>query len=263
MKKNALFAGLFCAAMASSFGAHFREVEAAQKDLGVKVAVQAQVEIPVMFTMDTLAKHSDELHSALDQKVKKYTEGTMISGSHTGLAEVKLGDRSVFVSPASITYDQDEIKALKKEKKAAEEKAKIEAEKKKAEEAKKKAEEEAKKKAEKEAAEQAKTKTSSNWGGARLSASAGVNMGPSGKETYYNLPMQGVVNIMRGMGNNDPYWVRDDGVKMLGDYVMIAAHLGIRPRGSLVPTSLGMGIVCDTGGFASGNPTQIDIATAW
>lgn len=88
-------------------------------------------------------------------------------------------------------------------------------------------------------------------------------MGPSGKETYYNLPMQGVVNIMRGMGNNDPYWVRDDGVKMLGDYVMIAAHLGIRPRGSLVPTSLGMGIVCDTGGFASGNPTQIDIATAW
>lgn len=138
MKKNALFAGLFCAAMASSFGAHVREVEAAQKDLGVKVAVQAQVEIPVMFTMDTLAKQSDELHSALDQKVKKYTEGTMISGSHTGLAEVKLGDRSVFVSPASITYDQDEIKALKKEKKAAKEKAKIEAEKKKAEEAKKK-----------------------------------------------------------------------------------------------------------------------------
>ena len=68
---------------------------------------------------------------------------------------------------------------------------------------------------------------------------------------------------MRRMGNNDKYWVRDDGVKMLGKYVMIAANLNIRPRGSLVPTSLGMGIVCDTGGFASKNPTQIDIATSW
>lgn len=101
------------------------------------------------------------------------------------------------------------------------------------------------------------------WSGSVLTPSAGVNMGPSGKETYYNLPMEGVVSIMRGMGNTDEYWVRDDGVKMLGDYVMIAAHLPTRPRGSLVPTSLGMGIVCDTGTFALNNHTQIDIAVAW
>jgi 3D (Asp-Asp-Asp) domain-containing protein len=44
---------------------------------------------------------------------------------------------------------------------------------------------------------------------------------------------------------------------------MIAADLSIRPRGSLVPTSLGMGIVCDTGTFIYTNPTQIDIAVAW
>lgn len=75
--------------------------------------------------------------------------------------------------------------------------------------------------------------------------------------------MEGVVATMRAMGNNDEYWVREDGVKMLGDYVMVAAHLGIRPRGSIVETSLGKGIVCDTGGFAHGNPTQLDIATAW
>ena len=50
---------------------------------------------------------------------------------------------------------------------------------------------------------------------------------------------------------------------MLGDYVMVAANFGLRPRGSLVPTSMGMGIVCDTGGFAAANPTQLDIATAW
>ena len=48
-------------------------------------------------------------------------------------------------------------------------------------------------------------------------ASGSVYYGPNGKETYYNLNMSGVVDIMRGMGNNDNYWVREDGVKMLGD----------------------------------------------
>ena len=96
-----------------------------------------------------------------------------------------------------------------------------------------------------------------------LTRGRGTITGPSGKETYYNLNMAGVVKIMRRMGNNDEYWVRDDGVKMLGDYVMVAANLNLRPRGSLVETSLGTGIVCDTGGFAKRNPTQLDIATAW
>lgn len=99
--------------------------------------------------------------------------------------------------------------------------------------------------------------------GARLTPSAGVFQGPSGKETYYNLPMQGVVSIAKSMGIAGDYWVRGDGVKMYGDYVIVAANLNIRPRGSLVPTSLGMGIVLDTGGFASSNPTQLDIATSW
>ena len=88
-------------------------------------------------------------------------------------------------------------------------------------------------------------------------------MGPSGKETYYNLNMSGVVNIIRRMGNMDEYWVRDDGCKMLGDYIMCAANLGVHPRGSLVECSLGTCIVCDTGGFASGNPHQLDIAVTW
>ena len=96
-----------------------------------------------------------------------------------------------------------------------------------------------------------------------LTAAGGVFYGPSGKETYYNLDMSGVISIMRGIGNNDQYWVRSDGVKMLGDYVMVAANLNIRPRGSLVETSLGTGIVCDTGGFAAVNPTQLDIAVNW
>ena len=94
----------------------------------------------------------------------------------------------------------------------------------------------------------------------------GVFQGPSGKETYYNLPMQGVVKIMRRQGYSEdewPYWVRDDGAKMLGDYIMVAAHLGIRPRGTILETSLGPGIVCDTGDFALSNATQIDIALDW
>lgn len=101
------------------------------------------------------------------------------------------------------------------------------------------------------------------WTGSVLTAAMGVNQGPSGKETYYNLPMEGVISIMRGIGNNDKYWIRSDGVKMLGDYVMVAADLSIRPRGSLIETSLGMGIVCDTGSFIYSNPTQLDIAVNW
>lgn len=101
------------------------------------------------------------------------------------------------------------------------------------------------------------------WKGPVLSKSRGTITGPSGKETYYNLNMNGVVNIMRRMGNTDEYWVRDDGVKMLGDYIMVAANLNVHPRGSLVDTSLGKAIVCDTGGFAYGNPHQLDIAVTW
>lgn len=102
-----------------------------------------------------------------------------------------------------------------------------------------------------------------NWNGPVLSRGRGSVMGPSGKETYYNLNMNGVVNIMRRMGNTDEYWVRDDGCKMLGDYIMCAANLRVHPRGSLVESSLGTCIVCDTGGFASHNANQLDIAVTW
>ena len=106
--------------------------------------------------------------------------------------------------------------------------------------------------------------TTDTWTGAKLTKEAGRITGPSGgEETYYNLDMQGVVDIMRSMGNNDEYWVRDDGVKMLGDYVMVAANFSVHPRGSKVETSLGTGIVCDTGGFAASHPQNLDIAVDW
>lgn len=102
-----------------------------------------------------------------------------------------------------------------------------------------------------------------NWRGPRLNRSAGSITGPSGKETYYNLDMSGVVRNMQRRGYSAQYWVRGDGVKMYGDYVMVAANLGLRPYGTIIATSLGAGIVVDTGTFASSNRTQLDIAVAW
>ena len=115
--------------------------------------------------------------------------------------------------------------------------------------------------------EDAKVNSSSNTTSKGcLTKSSGTYQGPSGKETYYNLNMSGVVSVMRNAGYSEedyPYWVRDDGVKMLGDYVMVAAAFSIRPRGTVVETSLGDGIVCDTGSFAYSNQTQLDIAVNW
>ena len=91
-------------------------------------------------------------------------------------------------------------------------------------------------------------------------------MGPSGRETYYNLKMGVVVKNMRKLGYSEkdyPYWVRDDGAKMLGNYVMVAANWKIRPRGTILKTSLGSAIVVDTGEFVKDYPKGVDIATNW
>ena len=104
------------------------------------------------------------------------------------------------------------------------------------------------------------------WDGPVLNSYVGVVEGPSGKETYYNLPMDGVIYYMRQLGFTEeeyPYHVREDGCKMLGDYIMVAANLDLRPKGTIVKTSLGWGIVADTGGFAANNRTQLDIAVDW
>ncbi len=117
-----------------------------------------------------------------------------------------------------------------------------------------------------EAPETDSSSSSSSWDGTVLSKSHGVVYGPTGKETYYNLDMSGVVSIMRNMGFSSedyPYWVREDGCKMLGPYIMCAANLNRFPRGTTVESSLGTCLVCDTGGFAASNPTQLYIATNW
>lgn len=129
--------------------------------------------------------------------------------------------------------------------------------------------EEEKKKAEEEASKLTTAPTvNENWDqSGKLNTFSGVYYGPSGKETFYNLDMSGVVSIMRGLGYSDdqyPYWVRDDGCKMFGDYIIVACNLDLRPRGTLVATSLGMGIVCDTSPvFIGDSATQVDVAVTW
>lgn len=102
-----------------------------------------------------------------------------------------------------------------------------------------------------------------NWNGPVLSRSKGSVYGPSGKETYYNLNMSVCVRNMYRRGFSGDVWVRNDGCKMFGDYIMCAANLGLHPYGSLVESSLGTCIVVDTGGFAAHNATQLDIAVTW
>lgn len=101
------------------------------------------------------------------------------------------------------------------------------------------------------------------WQGTVLNPSNGTVEGPSGKETYYNLDMSGVISIMKSNGYDYEYSIREDGVKMYGSYVMCAANLDLRPRGTIIETSLGRGIVCDTGSFAVVDPTRLDIAVNW
>ena len=101
------------------------------------------------------------------------------------------------------------------------------------------------------------------WDGPILTRSKGVNYGPTGKETYYNLPMGGVIRIMRNLGYSEtewPHWIRDDGVHMLGNYVMLAGRIGQFKRGTIVPCSLGRGIICDYG-YLEWN--AVDVAVIW
>ena len=99
-----------------------------------------------------------------------------------------------------------------------------------------------------------------------LTKARGVFIGPSGREKYYNLPMGGVVNNMRSMGYGEaeyPVWVREDGVRMFGPYVMVAANTVIRPKGTILDTSLGEAMVVDACGEALSETDLLDIAVVW
>lgn len=100
----------------------------------------------------------------------------------------------------------------------------------------------------------------------RLTKSGGVFMGPSGRETWYNLNMSVCVKMMRDKGFSEeeyPVWTREDGAKMFGDFVMCAANIEIRPKGTIIETSLGLAICVDTGSFCQSDKTAVDICVNW
>lgn len=99
--------------------------------------------------------------------------------------------------------------------------------------------------------------------GAHLTPEGGVFYFGNQLETYYNLDMSVIVQVAHSNGIGGEYWVREDGCKMLGNYIMLACNRDVHPYGSIVQTSLGAGISLDTGGFAVNNPYQVDIATTW
>lgn len=88
-----------------------------------------------------------------------------------------------------------------------------------------------------------------------LTPQSGINWFNGRKETYYNLNMSGVIANAQAMGIQGEYWVRSDGVKMYGDYVMVASQ---DPKGTIIETSLGTGIVLDY--CVAGT---VDIAVTW
>ena len=204
-----------------------------------------EINIPAYLIKESVIKDIPYDNGNTIETLNKYDEIILTGKNDLKYWEIKIDKNTYYIEQENITTDKSVIEQMQEEERKVEE-ARIAEEK-------RKAEEEARK-------SQSRSYT---WNGSVLTPSAGVNYGPSGKETYYNLNMSGVISIMRGMGYTGEYWVRNDGCKMLGNYIMVAANLSVHPRGSLVETSLGTGIVCDTGGFAAGNPNQLDIATTW
>ena len=80
-------------------------------------------------------------------------------------------------------------------------------------------------------------------------------------ETFYNLKMDRIVERATENGIIAEYWERDDGCKMYGDFIIVATDWNKYPYGSFVETSLGIGIVLDTGTFK--DRETVDIATTW
>ena len=100
--------------------------------------------------------------------------------------------------------------------------------------------------------------------GSGLTPTSGINNFNGHTESWYNLPMDGVIQQARNFGIEGEYWVNpENGVKMYGDYVICACNYDIYPIGSLVETSFGTGISLDTGAFIAWNPTNVDIAVSW
>lgn len=120
----------------------------------------------------------------------------------------------------------------------------------------------------------------SSWTGPVLQKGVGTVQGPSGRETYYNQPIDPHFNIHTHQGNMlkssmdklgleypRDYHVSENGVQMLGPYVMCAADVvspsSGRHKGDIVDTSLGKAIIVDHCAAAQSERGLIDICVNW
>ena len=210
------------------------------------------------------AEPSDDAESIAS--LEKYTSIRLTGSNDLKYWEVIFGSTIGYLDSSVITRDRAQIEALKEDdvrKEENEAQSKQEQEETLVEKTSEAKDEWAQAIKDERRQELANQTRSLNWNGPVLSRSKGSVYGPSGKETYYNLNMSGCVRNMNRRGYYYDVWVRNDGCKMFGDYIMCAANLGVHPFGSLVECSLGTCIVVDTGGFAAGNPNQLDIAVTW
>ena len=221
----------------------------------------------VVYLADAAVVKTEPSDEAQDMaSLAKYTSIRLTGSSDAKYWEVTVGGQIGYIDSAVIIRDASEIEALKEDdarKEETEAESRQEQEEVIVEKASEAREEWTQVIKETRREELANQTRSLNWNGPVLSRSKGSVYGPSGKETYYNLNMSGCVSNMNRRGYYYEVWVRNDGCKMFGDYIMCAANLGVHPFGSLVECSLGTCIVVDTGGFAAGNPNQLDIAVTW
>ena len=93
-----------------------------------------------------------------------------------------------------------------------------------------------------------------------LTASLGRIQFQDHTETWYNRPMGKVVQRAKDMGIPAEYWVREDGVKMFGPWVILASHPSVT-RYTRIQTSLGEGIILDR--HCVDDPDLYDVAVSW
>ena len=94
----------------------------------------------------------------------------------------------------------------------------------------------------------------------------GYYEGPNGKEFYYNIDAYGIIKLARSKGYDEesyPYWVREDGCRMFGKYIICAVDYNKHSYGSIINTSLGKAICLDTGGLLIDGTRDVDILTDW
>ena len=221
----------------------------------------------IVYLSEAAAVKTEPSDEAQDMvSLAKYTAIRLTGSSDAKYWEVTVGGQIGYIDSTVIIRDASEVEALKEDdarKEETEAESRQEQEEVIVEKTSEAREEWTQVIKETRREELANQTRSLNWNGPVLSRSKGSVYGPSGKETYYNLNMSGCVSNMNRRGYYYEVWVRNDGCKMFGDYIMCAANLGVHPFGSLVECSLGTCIVVDTGGFAAGNPNQLDIAVTW